>query len=150
MCYLEYEKAYWIPVYFTLFQGKETLILLPASQEQRHHLSSRNSWEGRISPGLNAAYPSVNLSWIFHVLEMAELPEFICRFLRMIYCNSTTHVEFAGSNSSWPGAWEGRISPGFKYWPRDFCYMALLYRMMRTQVVRLSASSRTSCLINQW
>ena len=43
-----------------------------------------------------AAYPSVNHSWIFHVLKKAELPEFICRFLRMIYCNSTTHVEFAG------------------------------------------------------
>ena len=26
---------------------------------------------------------------------MAELPEFICRFLRMICCNSTTQVEFA-------------------------------------------------------
>ena len=43
-----------------------------------------------------AAYPSVNHSWIFHVLEKAELPEFICWFLRMIHCNSTTHVEFAG------------------------------------------------------
>ena len=43
-----------------------------------------------------AAYPSVNHSWIFHVLAKAELPEFICLFLRMIYCNSTTHVEFAG------------------------------------------------------
>ena len=43
-----------------------------------------------------AAYPSVNHSWIFHVLEKAELPDSICQFLRMIYCNSTTHVEFAG------------------------------------------------------
>ena len=43
-----------------------------------------------------AAYPSVNHSWIFHVVEKAELPEFICRFLRRIYCESTTHVEFAG------------------------------------------------------
>ena len=31
-----------------------------------------------------AAYPSVNHSWIFHVLEMTELLEFICRFLRRI------------------------------------------------------------------
>ena len=45
-----------------------------------------------------AAYISVNHSWIFHVLEKAELPEFICRFLRMIYCNSTTQVEFAGKS----------------------------------------------------
>ena len=42
-----------------------------------------------------AAYPSVKHSWIFQVLEKAELPEFICQFLRMMYCNSTTHVEFA-------------------------------------------------------
>ena len=26
-----------------------------------------------------AAYPSVNHSWIFYVLQRAELPEFICR-----------------------------------------------------------------------
>ena len=30
------------------------------------------------------------------VLENAELPDFNCRFLRRIYCNSATHVEFAG------------------------------------------------------
>ena len=42
-----------------------------------------------------AAFPSVNHSWIFHILEKAELPQFIRRFLRMIYCNSTTQVEFA-------------------------------------------------------
>ena len=44
-----------------------------------------------------APYPSVNHSWIFHVLEKTELPEFTCRFLRRIYYDSTTHVEFAGS-----------------------------------------------------
>ena len=43
-----------------------------------------------------AAAPSVDHSWIFHALERAELLEFSCRFLRMIYCNCTTHVEFAG------------------------------------------------------
>ena len=43
-----------------------------------------------------ASYPGVNHSWIFQVLENAELSEFICRFLRMIYCDSTTHVEFTG------------------------------------------------------
>ena len=42
------------------------------------------------------AYPSVNHSWIFHVLEKTELPEFICRFLLRIYYDSTTRVEFAG------------------------------------------------------
>ena len=29
------------------------------------------------------------------MLEKAELPEFFCRFLRRIFCESTTHVEFA-------------------------------------------------------
>ena len=43
-----------------------------------------------------AAYPSVNYSWIFHIFEKAELPEFICRFLRMTCCNSSTQVESAG------------------------------------------------------
>ena len=31
------------------------------------------------------------------MLEKPELPEFICRFLRRIYDDSTTHVEFAGT-----------------------------------------------------
>ena len=43
-----------------------------------------------------AAYPSVNHSWIFHVLEKTALPEFIFRFRRRVYYDSTTHVEFAG------------------------------------------------------
>ena len=43
-----------------------------------------------------AAYPSVNHTWIFHVLYKAKLPRFICRFLRSIYFKSTTEVEFAG------------------------------------------------------
>ena len=34
--------------------------------------------------------------WIFHVLEKTELLEFICRFLRRIYYDSTTRVDFAG------------------------------------------------------
>ena len=44
-----------------------------------------------------AAYPRVNHSWILSVLENAELPGFICRFLRSIYSDSITHVEFAGT-----------------------------------------------------
>ena len=44
-----------------------------------------------------AAYPSVNHSWIFSVLENTRLPGFLCRFLQSIYRNSTTHVEFAGA-----------------------------------------------------
>ena len=44
----------------------------------------------------DAAYPSVNHSWIFHVLEKTELPEFMCRFPRRVCYGSTTRVEFAG------------------------------------------------------
>ena len=44
-----------------------------------------------------AAYPIVSHSWIFSVLEYIGLPDFLCRFLRSIYGDSTTHVEFAGA-----------------------------------------------------
>ena len=44
-----------------------------------------------------AAYPSVNHSWIFSVLENTGLPDFLCRFLRKIYRDSITHVEFSGA-----------------------------------------------------
>ena len=44
-----------------------------------------------------AAYPSVNHSWIFSVLENTELPDFLCRFTRRMYRGSMTHVEFAGA-----------------------------------------------------
>ena len=44
-----------------------------------------------------AAYPSVNHSWIFSVIENTGLPAFLCRFLRSIYRDSITHVEFAGA-----------------------------------------------------
>ena len=52
-----------------------------------------------------AAYPSVNHSWIFSVLENTGLPDFPCRFPRSIHKNSTTHVEFAGAERGhflWP------------------------------------------------
>ena len=44
-----------------------------------------------------AAYPSVNHSWMFSVLENIGLPSFLCRFLRSIFRDSITHVEFAGA-----------------------------------------------------
>ena len=43
-----------------------------------------------------AAYPSVNHFWIFSAIENTVLPAFLCRFLRSIYKDSITHVEFAG------------------------------------------------------
>ena len=60
------------------------------------HVACAPHESGILLTDFAAAYPSVNHSWIFHVLGKAELPEFTCRFLRMIYCDSTTHVEFAG------------------------------------------------------
>ena len=44
-----------------------------------------------------AAYPSGNHSWIFSVLENTGLPDFLCRFLRSIYRDCITHVDFAGA-----------------------------------------------------
>ena len=44
-----------------------------------------------------AAYPCVNHSWIFSVIENAGLPGFLFRFLRSIYRDSISHVEFAGA-----------------------------------------------------
>ena len=60
------------------------------------HLTCSPQESGILLTDVVAAYPSVNHSWIFRVLEKAELPEFICRFMRMIHCDSTTHVEFVG------------------------------------------------------
>ena len=44
-----------------------------------------------------AAYPSVNHSWIYSVIENTGLPACLCHFLRSIYRDSITHVEFAGA-----------------------------------------------------
>ena len=44
-----------------------------------------------------AAYPSVNHCLIFSVLENTGLSSFLCRFLRSIYSDSITRVEFAGA-----------------------------------------------------
>ena len=44
-----------------------------------------------------AAYPSVNHTWILSVIEKTELPDLISRFLRNLYSDSITHVEFAGT-----------------------------------------------------
>ena len=50
---------------------------------------------------------SVNHSWIFHVLEKAELPRSICRFLQSIYVDSIQRLKLQGKPediSAWPGA----------------------------------------------
>ena len=60
------------------------------------HVACAPRESGILLTDFAAAYPSVNHSWIFHVLEKTELPEFICRVLRRIYYDSTTRGEFAG------------------------------------------------------
>ena len=61
------------------------------------HVACAPQESGILLTDFAAAYPSVNHSWILSVLEKTELPGFICRFLRSIYNDSTTHVEFAGA-----------------------------------------------------
>ena len=54
------------------------------------HVACAPRESGILFTDFAAAYPSFNHSWIFHVLEQTELLEFICRFLRRIYYDSTT------------------------------------------------------------
>ena len=61
------------------------------------HVACAPQESGILLTDFAAAYPGVNHSWIFFVLERTELPEFICRFLRRIYYDSTTHVIFEGT-----------------------------------------------------
>ena len=60
------------------------------------HLARAPQESGILFTDFAAAYTSVNHSWIFHVIGKAELPRFTCRFLRSIYVDSNTEVEFAG------------------------------------------------------
>ena len=61
------------------------------------HVACASQESGILLTDFAAAYPSVNHSWILSVIEKTELPDFICRFLRGIYNDSITHVEFAGA-----------------------------------------------------
>ena len=62
------------------------------------HVACAPQESGILLTDFAAAYPSVNHSWIFSVLENTGLPDFLCRFLRSIYSDSITHVEFAGAD----------------------------------------------------
>ena len=42
------------------------------------HVACAPRESGILLTDFAAAYPSVNHSWIFHVVEKTELPEFIC------------------------------------------------------------------------
>ena len=59
------------------------------------HVACAPQESGILLTDFAAAYPSVNHSWIFSVLENTGLLGFLCRFLRSIYSDSITHVEFA-------------------------------------------------------
>ena len=80
---LHHRKYYWVQ-----YDEVETTALA--------HVACATRESGILLTDFAAAYTSVNHSWILHGLEKAELPMFICRFLRMMYCNSIAEVEFAG------------------------------------------------------
>ena len=61
------------------------------------HVACAPQDSGVLLTDFAAACPRVNHSWIFSVLENTGLPDFLCRFLRSIYKDITTHVEFAGA-----------------------------------------------------
>ena len=61
------------------------------------HVACAPQESGVLLTDFAAAYPSVNHSWIFSVIEDSGLPAFLCRFQRSIYRDSITHVEFAGA-----------------------------------------------------
>ena len=62
------------------------------------HVACAPQESGVLLTDFAAAFPSVNHSWIFSVIENTGLPAFLCRFLRNVYRNSITHVEFAGAD----------------------------------------------------
>ena len=61
------------------------------------HVACAPQDSGVLLTDFAAAYPSVNHSWIFSVLENTGLPDFLCRFLRSIYRDNITYVELAGA-----------------------------------------------------
>ena len=61
------------------------------------HVACAPQESGILLTDFAAAYPSVKHSWIRSVTEKTDLPDFIGRFLRSIYHDSITHVEFAGT-----------------------------------------------------
>ena len=61
------------------------------------HVACAPQDSGVLLTDFAASYHRVNHSWIFSVLESTGLPVFLCRFLRSINRDNTTHVEFAGA-----------------------------------------------------
>ena len=61
------------------------------------HVACAPQESGILLADIAAAYPTVDHSWILSVIEKTEVLDFISRFLRGVYSDSTTHVEFAGA-----------------------------------------------------
>ena len=69
------------------------------------HVACAPQESGFLLTDFAAAYPSVNHSWIFSVLENTELPGFICRCLRSITATASrtwNSREPNEDNSLWP------------------------------------------------
>ena len=62
------------------------------------HVACAPQESGVLLTDFAAAYPNVNHSWIFSVIENSGSPAFLCRFLRSIYRYSIAYVEFAEQN----------------------------------------------------
>ena len=56
------------------------------------HVACAPQESGVLLTDFAVAYPSANHSWIFSVLEDTGLPDFLCRLLRSICRESTTHT----------------------------------------------------------
>ena len=83
------------------------------------HITCAPQEPGVLLTDFAAAYPSVNHSWILSVIENTGLPSFLCRFLRSVERDSTTHAEFAGAERGQflmaRGVRQGRPASGFLF-----------------------------------
>ena len=61
------------------------------------HVACAPQESGVLLTDFAAPYSSVKHSWILSVSDKTELLVFIARFLRSIYQDNITHVEFAGT-----------------------------------------------------
>ena len=61
------------------------------------HVACAPQESGILLMDFAATYSSDNHAWTLSLIEKTELPDFISRFLRSIYNDSTTYVEFAGA-----------------------------------------------------
>ena len=77
--------------------GKMTHNILQIVTIALAHVACAPQESGVLLTNFAAAHPNVNHSWIFSVIENTGLPAFLSRFLRNIYRDSITHVEFAGA-----------------------------------------------------